>query len=420
MMKDSIFFLRVIARSFLIFLFVTTTFSNVYAKDDLSSLMSDMQMSIIEDDKRPTWDEVDTDLKNQIASEYRSPDFNEIRFFAKYVELVPPEAILDFLEIEEATCHRRAHELGRAVFRKTKDINESLKICSNSCTNACMHGAIGEAFSDDSEGEGFQTNKSSDQEHRYSITNINQLVEKMELFCDDGEMARQHKRGNCAHAMGHALMLKTEHDIATSIAGCSRFIEPGMDYYCATGVYMQYMDNAIVNKKRVSDTEQWGSNYPCNTHTAYPAACYRYIMSEVKEERGLGLEHLVMLCAQLPDETRAGCFHGLGSTYTPVLTTYPGLLKVVCSYGSKTEQALCIEGAIEKLADFNEQWALAACEFLDGSNKDVCLTATRGKMYRLYKPTMELYRTGISTTNTAIIEFLDAEMCETKPPALSE
>ncbi len=419
-MRDQSQFFNTIGFIFLVFLIFASTYDSAHAMNDLDNLMSEMGSTSNGSVKKPAWDEVDTDLKNQIASEYRSPDFNEVRFFAKYVELVPPEAILNFLEIEEATCHRRAHELGRAIFRKTKDINESLKICGNSCTNACMHGTIGEAFSDDSSNPLDQANKNSSKDHHYSITNINQLVEKMEKFCDVGVMADQHERGNCAHAMGHALMLKTEHDIATSIAGCSRFIEPGMDYYCATGVYMQYMDNAIVNKKRVSDTEQWGSNYPCNTHTAYPAACYRYIMSEVKEERGLGLEHLVMLCAQLPDETRAGCFHGLGSTYTPVLTTYPGLLKVVCSYGSKTEQALCIEGAIEKLADFNEQWALAACEFLDGSNKDVCLTATRGKMYRLYKPTMELYRTGISTTNTAIIEFLDAEMCETKPPALSE
>ncbi len=419
-MRDHFIFLRAVRFISLALLCFILTIDKIQALDDLDNLMLEMGNTSIENEKRPTWDEIDADLQNQFIKEYRSPDFDEVRFYAKYVEQIPPEAILNFLEQDESTCHRNAHELGRAIFRKFNDINEALKICGNRCTNACMHGAIGEAFSDESEESGDQANKRSDQNHYYSTTNISNLVEQMELFCDEGIMANQHKRGNCAHAMGHALMLKMNNDIATSIAGCSHFKEPGMDYYCATGIYMQYMDNAIANNKRQSDVERWGSNYPCNKHTAYPAACYRYIIGEVRRERGLGLEHLVMLCAQLPDETRAGCFHGLGSTYTPVLTTYPGLLKVVCSYGSKTEQALCIEGAIEKLADFNEQWALAACEFLDDSNKDVCLTATRGKMYRLYKPTMELYRTGISTKDTAIIEFLDAEMCETKPPALSE
>jgi len=399
-MRERIKFLRVICHSCLTLLLLTNISTKAYATEGISRLMSDMRISETNENKRPRWDAVDEKLKNMLSNDYRSPSFDEKQFFAKYIELVPAEVIIDFLEAEEVTCHRQAHELGRAIFRKTNDISEALSICGNSCTNACMHGAIGEAFSDDTvqhqaDSHDHDEMQDKSQLQHHPATNITKLVKKMEPFCHEDEMARRHKRGNCAHAMGHALMLKTDHDIGASITGCSQFNEPGMDYYCATGVYMQYMDNVTANGSRKGDTKRWGSNYPCNKFTAYPAACYRYIVSEVKEERGLGLEHLVVLCAQLPDETRGGCFHGLGATYTPLMKEYPDLLKVVCSYGGDKEQALCIEGAIEKLADFNEQWALTACETLGNKNKNTCLAAAHGKMYRLDKPTMDLYRTGI-------------------------
>lgn len=367
-----------------------------YAATDISGLMSDMTLTKTSEQERPQWENVDSKLRLQLSNEYRSPQYDEKRFFAKYIELVPAEAILGFLEAEEATCHPQAHELGRAIFRKHKDINQALKICGNNCTNACMHGAIGDAFSDDAVSHLSDSHSHNVSHHDYLPDSIDIMTDKMEAFCRQGTMAQLHKRGNCAHAMGHALMLKTDHDIGTSIKGCSHFNEPGMDYYCATGVYMQYNDNVTAKGTRNADIEQWGANYPCNKFTAYPAACYRYIVNEVKAERGLGLEHLVILCGQLPDQTRAGCFHGLGAAYAPIINTYPSLLKVVCSAGNSNEQTLCIEGAIEKLADFNEQWAISTCELLDSKNKGICLAAAHGKMYRLDKPTIELYRTGIA------------------------
>ena len=411
-MRDLKLFLSAIRFALLSTLFILTSSNNTYAVDAFDVHMSDMDISESNYETRPRWDKIDNHLRNQITEEYRSKNYNEATFFSKYVELIPAEAILEFLEAEEKTCHSQAHELGRAVFRKHQNINEALKICGNGCTNACMHGAIGEAFSDKPETIKNNSNTQPPDSHQlHHTTNINQLIKKMEPFCREGEMARLHKRGNCAHAMGHALMLKTNHNIKTSLAGCSRFTEPGMDYYCATGVYMQYTDNAHANGTRISDVEQWGSNYPCNQHSAYPAACYRYIVRQVKYERDLGLEHLVILCAQLPDETRAGCFHGLGAAYTPVLGTYPDLLKVVCSYGDKKEQTLCIEGAIEKLADYNQAWAVAACEALDGNNKAICLAAAHEKMYRLEKPTMNLYRTGIKIDDIVTIDLSNAEIC---------
>jgi hypothetical protein len=52
---------------------------------------------------------------------------------------------------------------------------------------------------------------------------------------------------------------------------------------------------------------------------------------------------------------------------------------------------MCIEGVTEKLSDYDERRAVAACAVLDGANAEVCRAAAQEKMYRLDKPTMELY-----------------------------
>ena len=56
------------------------------------------------------------------------------------------------------------------------------------------------------------------------------------------------------------------------------------------------------------------------------------------------------------------------------------------------DQIMCIEGVIEKMADFDEARAMAVCSILTGDHAKICQAGAREKMYRLEKPTMILYR----------------------------
>ena len=106
---------------------------------------------------------------------------------------------------------------------------------------------------------------------------------------------------------------------------------------------------------------------------------------------GAGLERLTKECLGLPDRQRRGCFHGLGKLYQWKVAKNPYLLGRVCHNGSQEDQIVCIEGAIEKLADFNYQKAIRACLSLIGKNLEVCAAAAKNKMYRLNKPSMAYY-----------------------------
>jgi len=121
--------------------------------------------------------------------------------------------MLDYLEQRYQTCHGSAHDMGKAVFAHSKDINKALRTCGNGCTNACMHGVVSEAFGG---------------------KELEEITSKMTGFCKEGEMSKLHKPGNCAHGIGHALMIKTYHDIDRSLSACEEFSTPISTSYKST------------------------------------------------------------------------------------------------------------------------------------------------------------------------------------------
>jgi hypothetical protein len=323
-----------------------------------------------------SWDKADPGIKAKFTTEYESiKDDDDRPVYAKYLPLLGVDAILDYLEMQNPMCHGVAHNLGKELYTQTKDINGALQSCGNRCTGGCMHGVVGEAF-------GSQSHEN--------------VADKMEAFCSQGEMARLHKAGNCAHAMGHALMLSNGGELGESLESCSNFKQPGMDYYCATGVFMQY---EMFLAEGVLDLEQKTLYSPCDEHSQYPAACYRYMMYGIADRLDHDIPKIIDACLALPDAfKRGGCLHGLGNQHTRKIAEDPDLLPRLCSQGSADEQAMCIEGAIEKLADFDEQSGMRACAKLNGANAETCRAAARHKMYSLDKPTLKLYRPAVKAS----------------------
>ena len=133
------------------------------------------------------------------------------------------------------------------------------------------------------------------------------------------------------------------------------------------------------------------AHYPCDTYTLYPAACYRYRGPEMLDAYDDDSERFANECLRLSGARRLGCFHGLGAALIGRVADEPASLGRDCGHGTADDQAMCIEGAMEKLADHNEPIARKACRKLDGAKLDVCRGALEGKMYRLDKPTMPLY-----------------------------
>ena len=311
-----------------------------------------------------TTDGVDKKILRAFTKEYKAPEADELAVFTKYLPTLGAGAMLDYLEQTEPLCHGEAHPLGSALYAQTKDLAASLMICGQRCTGACMHGVIREAFKGKT---------------------LEDVTSQLETFCQTGPMSN-YKPGNCAHALGHALMIVSERDVAKSLSACSAYPQPAMAYYCATGVYMEYFISPPAPPPDVLS-----EHYPCDTFALYPAACYRYRGPLMLEAYDDDSERFARECLRLSGSRRLGCFHGLGAGLLGRVADEPGSIAPGCSHGNADDQAVCIEGVIEKLADYQPALAAKACHALEGARLEVCRGALEGKMYRLDKPTLPLY-----------------------------
>jgi len=307
----------------------------------------------------------DDETSLRFKREYFSAGGRKRPVFAKYLSVLGAEKILDVLEAIYPLCHGEAHELGQAIFARVKEINLALRECKTRCTTGCMHGVLMEAF---------------------GKATLLDVTTQMVSFCGESELTQMHRSGNCAHGMGHALMISSGHDIQKSLTACSSFPNLAMEYYCATGVFMEHM---MTGKSKHRRPESLHS--PCDLYTRYPAACYRYKVPQLLHALGGDTDKIVDACSALAPALRLGCFHGVGAAHIRAIARKPGLLSTVCRHGTPDERVICIEGAIEALAEFDEPRAMAACATLDGESAVVCSAAARGKMYSLTKPSMALY-----------------------------
>lgn len=304
-----------------------------------------------------------TQLKSRFSVDYMTKAGQRRQVFDRYLETLGTQGILDVLESRNTLCHNEAHELGQAVYAHFKDVGQALSECGSRCSSACLHGVLKEAFGN---------------------STVDQVRSQLGSICTQGAMADIRRPGNCAHGMGHALMLVAGGDVEKSIDGCAGFGNSAMEYYCVTGVYMELFDKA----------GQWTSKspfHPCDTYTRFPAACYRYQSARMLGALGGDRNKLAELCRSLPAGQRRGCFHGVGFANLLEVTKKPELIATACPDQPVEDQTLCLEGLVESFAAFEPQKAAASCSHLKGQAAEICQAAAREGTYRLNKPSLPLY-----------------------------
>ena len=315
------------------------------------------------------WQQTPWPAQLLFALDYEMTEVDE-GTYARHLGRVTPAAMLDFLELRHPFCHGAAHDLGAAILAETKDVVKALDTCDTRCTNGCMHGVLGQFFARSA------TDQASDDAPALAPDGL----------CTKEVVTKRYKPGNCAHAVGHALMRLSAAAPDTALANCAKFTDPGMEYYCVTGVFMSYEE-----RWDGEDGKSAPAGFPCAPDTKFPAACYRYFLPHLTENETPSGEQLLAHCLSLPNRRQMGCFHGLGAYFLDTVAETPGALHRICEKGSEADRALCIEGAIEKLSDHDPALAERACRSIEGRDQEVCLAAAKDGMYRLDKPTMKYY-----------------------------
>jgi hypothetical protein len=307
-------------------------------------------------------------LKSRFNVEYMLRANQRRRVFHQFLPTLGAQGMLDVLERRNRFCHSEAHELGRVVYEHFKDLGQSLMECGERCTSACTHGVLHEAF---------------------GTMTIEALRARLSSICTEGATGDTRQRGTCAHGIGHALMHVLKNDVDKAVESCRDFNHSAMEYFCATGAYMELFDHADE-----WTTKSTSLHYPCDVYTLYPAACYRYQAGRMLRELGRDPGKLAEACRSLPPAQQSGCFHGFGfALYRDVAKT-PELMARLCPDAPGPNQTLCIEGVAETLGGFDAALALTACGHLRGPAAGICNAAARDGLYRLTNPSQAFYVSG--------------------------
>ncbi len=278
--------------------------------------------------------------------------------------------ILDGIESVWPKCHSQAHDLGKVIFARVRDVGMGLRVCADRCNSGCMHGVLVEALT--------TIGKSSP--HHMDLAALRPAIK--DLCQSNPAIIESYSPGDCAHGVGHALMNLAGYEITAAINACRESASQAMEYYCATGAYMEYM-----GEREPQDATTKSVLYPCD-QSLYPAACARYKMVHVVRRyyaAGETTEKLRALCSSFTGAVRHGCFHGLGNAHMARIVAGKIDIPIVCLGLGDVEEFVCIDGAMERMAKFHPDIAVRVCDQLDGKNKDACLAAISRKMYDMKK-----------------------------------
>lgn len=308
--------------------------------------------------------------REMFVQELRRVGKNNRQLVESSVSMIGANGVLDGIERVWPKCHSEAHDLGKVIFSHVRDIAIGLGICKDRCNSGCMHGLLMEALTTTGKGD----------IHHMDLTIIGPAIKAL---CQNNPlMIASYSPGDCAHGVGHALMDLSRYEILRAISACQTHESQALEYYCATGAYMEYMAG-----RDHQDAMTKSILYPCDQHI-YPTACARYKMVHVIRRHyaaGGTMNELRMLCASFTGAVRLGCFHGLGNAHMPLIAAGKTDIRSLCLSLSKEEEFVCIDGAIERMAKYQHDTAVGVCHQLDGDNKTTCLAAVSRKMYDMKK-----------------------------------
>jgi hypothetical protein len=159
-------------------------------------------------------------------------DYDAVRthreLLGRWLPILGADGLLDALEARNSFCHTEGHDLGAEILVRVKNLGAALAACGSRCTTGCTHGVLKQAFL----GGGGSPFKHA------TLADVRPRIR--EICARDGAAAEV-EPGNCAHGVGHALLVVTGGDLGGGLGHCGAFSPRPLAYYCASGVFMEYV-----------------------------------------------------------------------------------------------------------------------------------------------------------------------------------
>jgi len=263
----------------------------------------------------------------------------------------------------ESECHILGHPLGKFLYRNTGNLVQSISLIDRTCGGSIYHGIMAEYFKIERDSE------SDTSSYIVAIKVCNELF----------DVSYSQIRSECAHGVGHGLVIAHNYDALTAVKRCEEFEDGFAQRSCVEGAFME---NALeYNRTQGGTFDEHDVLYPCSVLEKFEGACYHYHSIYLLKKMNYSVEFAFEQCEKNKNLMHVKhCYYGIG--IMEAFYSLDNLENIVfkCQKGNPTYQTYCFEGAVYDVAD---QWGIKQgfefCKLLSSSFQKDCYR-TLGKL----------------------------------------
>lgn len=253
-----------------------------------------------------------------------------------------PEIVLKiFSEITFAAkqtghrCHVLGHELGNFLYGYTGDLLQSLSLTDRTCGGSIYHGVMQEYF---------KTNLLSDNGSPSYIV--------ASKACDElVDISHSQIRSECAHGVGHGLVIAYNYDALTAVTRCDEFEDDFAQRSCVEGAFMENALGYLATNGGTFDEDDL--LFPCNVlDEKYAGACYHYHSIYLLKKVNKSAEDAFEQCEKNENEMHVrNCYYGIGIMNAFYSNYNFDKILSNCQKGNLNFQTYCFAGAVYNTSD---------------------------------------------------------------------
>jgi len=228
-------------------------------------------------------------------------------------------------------CHRIAHTIGSAALGYFKgNVAQTYAHGGATCSSGYYHGILERAFANVSSQRG--------------------LVRAARSICRGAGVRR---RGfldyQCAHGLGHGLMIQTGYDLPTALSACGRLQTRWDAVSCAGGVFME--NGSTVYGLRSQWLRDDDPLYPCQRIALrWRSSCYLRATTQILRTNHFDWRKTRDVCRGLEPRWRLYCFRSYGRDAVNYTGGKMASILRLCRLTS-TAEGICLYGASRSFAD---------------------------------------------------------------------
>jgi len=287
--------------------------------------------------------------------------------------------------MQDSSCHRPGHKLGQFMYDYTNDLDEALSLIDRTCGGSIYHGVM----------QGYFTTKVLSDNGTPTIVvaskTCNELV----------DVSYSQIRLECAHGVGHGLVILYNYDAFAAFGGCDIFEDGLAQRYCVEGAAMENL--GLLHTPKNATVDEDDVLFPCNAvdeDIAIP--CLHFQPAYIFRTVDWSVEDAFDQCEKNKSEILVKhCNYGMGVTTSWLAMNTLENIASVCKKANLSYQTYCFAGAAYSTADqININQSFKFCELVPDTFQMDCYETLGKWIHTIYFTEEEIQSTCSQVKNT--------------------